>query len=80
MLARADSQSQPDARPELRVAFARYDEDGDGRINFGEFALLLAELGDELSHHEKLLAFDATDTNGDGVIDYAEFTSWWDDA
>jgi Ca2+-binding EF-hand superfamily protein len=69
----------PDSRPELRVVFARYDEDGDGRINFGEFAELLADLGDELSHPEKLLAFDATDRNGDGVIAYDEFVAWWDD-
>jgi Ca2+-binding EF-hand superfamily protein len=80
MLARPDTPSRPDSSAELRIAFTRYDEDGDGRINFGEFALLLAELGDELSHPEKLLAFDATDTNGDGVIDYDEFVAWWDDA
>ncbi|MBL8225818.1 MAG: EF-hand domain-containing protein [Chromatiales bacterium] len=80
MLARPDPRPQAEASPELRIAFARYDEDGDGRITFGEFVLLLAELGDELSHPEKLLAFDATDTNGDGVIDYDEFAAWWDDA
>lgn len=69
----------PTAPPALRVTFARYDEDGDGRINFGEFAEMLAELGDELSHPEKLLAFDATDRNGDGVIAYDEFIAWWTD-
>jgi calcium-binding protein CML len=74
------SRPAPTGDPEIRIAFARYDEDGDGRINFGEFAELLAELGDELSHPEKLLAFDATDTNGDGVIAFDEFAVWWDDA
>jgi calcium-binding protein CML len=65
---------------ELRIAFARFDADGDGRINFGEFADLMGELGDELSHPEKLLAFEATDANGDGWIAYEEFVAWWTDA
>ena len=74
------SQRPANSPTELQVIFARFDGDGDGRINFGEFADLLAEFGDELSHPEKLLAFEATDANGDGAIAYDEFVAWWTDA
>lgn len=64
----------------LREAFDRYDRDGDGSISVAEFAELLAELGEDLSREEQLLAFDATDRDEDGAIDFEEFAAWWTDS
>jgi Ca2+-binding EF-hand superfamily protein len=62
---------------ELRQSFDASDEDGDGWIADGEFALLLQALDHKLSYPECMLAFEATDRDGDGVISFEEFIQWW---
>jgi Ca2+-binding EF-hand superfamily protein len=71
------SKMRPGQLEELRDTFQEYDEDGDGRISFAEFAAMLEELDDELSRDEQLLAFEATDSDGDGAIGFDEFVAWW---
>jgi hypothetical protein len=57
----------------VTAQFARYDVDGDGFLDLGEFKLLLsdAELG--LSKKEMRAVMQEADANDDGVLEYTEF-------
>lgn len=61
----------------LRARYDGYDHDADGRLELGEFAQLLDELGAGYEPAQIKSAFESLDANGDGVIDFAEFSSWW---
>lgn len=62
---------------ELIQQFAAADRDNDGRIDFGEFRLLLEGLEAGMSIEEMQIGFGEVDANRDGLIDCREFTDWW---
>lgn len=61
----------------IRDNFDFTDTDGNGLIDFDEFATLLQVLSPESSVQQAAEAFSMIDTNSDGQIDYQEFISWW---
>ena len=65
------------AHRELIQEFAAADRDNDGRIDFGEFSLLLEGLEAGMSIEEMQIGFGEVDANRDGLIDCREFTDWW---
>jgi Ca2+-binding EF-hand superfamily protein len=70
-----DEQSLED----LRDSFEYNDRDGDGRIDLGEFASMLDELGAEVDANEARVGFTAIDSDRDGAIEFDEFVDWWND-
>lgn len=70
-----DEQSLED----LRDSFEYNDRDGDGKIDFGEFASMLDELGAEVDTGEARVGFTAIDSDRDGAIEFDEFVDWWSD-
>jgi Ca2+-binding EF-hand superfamily protein len=62
---------------ELRNTFLHYDEDGNGTIEFSEFAHLLTALGAEMDEDEMRMGFDIIDVDHDGHVDFSEFSAWW---
>ncbi len=61
----------------LRQQFDRFDRDGNGYIDEGEFGELIKSLGVTFPEEKKLVAFMAIDVNGNGRIDFGEFETWW---
>lgn len=55
--------------------FHSLDKDGDGRLCFDEFALLLSSLEPGTTANELVDIFNIVDTNKDRLVDEAEFTS-----
>lgn len=72
-----DSETDTDRQQQLEELFGRYDKDGSGRIDRGEFGALIVELGAGLTEAETDRAFADLDRDGDGAIDFAEFSRWW---
>lgn len=66
------------AQKELKDIFAHFDGDKNGRIDRGEFKLLIDALGAGASDEELDIGFDIIDTDNTGTIDFAEFSAWWD--
>jgi acetyl-CoA synthetase len=64
-------------RVELRESFALIDKDRDGRIDYDEFAKLLASLKSGLTEPEMRGGFAILDTDHDGAIAFDEFAAWW---
>lgn len=62
---------------ELESLFDLNDSDGNGRIDFGEFCQLLANLGADMSREELEIGFSDIDANASGEIDFDEFSDWW---
>lgn len=62
---------------EIEELFEQNDTDGNGEIDFAEFAALVAELDEPQSQEALALGFREIDTNHDGRIDLAEFLDWW---
>lgn len=62
---------------EVRSAFDRYDEDGNGVIDLVEFRHLLADLGDTRQPADIEADFDTLDRDEDGLLSYFEFAQWW---
>jgi Ca2+-binding EF-hand superfamily protein len=76
--------SRPGSRPltsdELADAeeqFDACDANGDQRIDFAEYSLLLDHLGVEMPPAQRRNRFNAIDTDRDGAIDRREFLAWW---
>jgi len=57
--------------------FDEFDADGDQRIDFTEFSLLLDNLGAEVPLAQRRNRFNAIDSDHDGAIDRREFLEWW---
>ena len=62
---------------ELREDLEFNDGDNDGRIQFAEFAELMALLEADMDQHDCRLGFREIDTDGDGAIEFDEFVAWW---
>lgn len=62
---------------ELQEIFAHFDEDGDGRIDRGEFARLVEALGADAPETELDMGFSSIDANNTGQIEFNEFSTWW---
>jgi Ca2+-binding EF-hand superfamily protein len=67
----------PSAQRELIQEFAAADRDNDGRIDFGEFRLLLEGLEAAMTIEEMQIGFGEVDADHDGLIDCREFVDWW---
>ena len=64
-------------RAELREDFEYFDDDGDGLMQFSEFAGFLDGLGAEMSAEECRVGFAEIDSDHDGAIQFEEFLNWW---
>ena len=64
---------------DLRESFDYNDRDGDGKIDFAEFASMLDELDAEIDTDEARVGFTAIDSDRDGAIEFDEFIDWWND-
>jgi len=64
-------------REELREAFAFIDSDRDNRIDYAEFAKLLASLKSSMTEHECRHGFDVIDGDRDGSVTFDEFAAWF---
>jgi Ca2+-binding EF-hand superfamily protein len=62
---------------ELRDSFRGCDADGDGYLEYREFAVLLENLGADMSQQEIRIGFQAIDTDDDQLIEFSEFADWW---
>lgn len=62
---------------ELQETFAYFDEDGNGRIDRGEFKRLMEALGADMPDDEVEVGFDSIDSDDDGAIEFDEFAVWW---
>lgn len=64
-------------RDELEQAFARFDSDGNGKIDRKEFNELLDAMGSSMSLKDRAIGFTLIDKDGDGMIDHEELAAWW---
>lgn len=62
---------------ELQEIFAHFDENGDGRIDRGEFSRLVEALGADAPETELDMGFNSIDANKTGQIEFNEFSAWW---
>ncbi|OQR89162.1 hypothetical protein THRCLA_09889 [Thraustotheca clavata] len=62
---------------DIRVVFARFDEDNSGSINAGELKRLLMALGQSVDDNQLQKILSIIDISGDGVISLEELTTWW---
>ena len=62
---------------ELRETFDLNDRNGDGVLDFDEFAALMLELDPAMVRHEARIGFDEVDADRDGAIGFDEFVGWW---
>ena len=60
-----------------RVMFDKFDKDGSGTIDAGEFKFLVYDLGYFLNDTELKTGLQQIDSNGNGSIEYDEFKRWW---
>ncbi len=65
-------------RHDLTQAFARFDADGSGTIEKGEFNQLLTELGSDMSEQDREIGFALIDKDEDGKITCDELAAWWE--
>jgi len=62
---------------ELREDFDYIDSNGDGRIEYAEFAQLLLTLKAGMTERDCRSGFEEIDTDRDGAIAFDEFVAWW---
>ena len=70
-------QTTDDRIEEIEELFEQNDTDGNGEIDFAEFAALMSDLDEPQTGEALALGFREIDTNHDGRIDLAEFLAWW---
>ncbi len=63
----------------IRAIFDLYDRDGDGRLDFQEFALVMRSMDPMLTDGEARIAFHGIDSDRNGSIGFPEFLKWWKD-
>lgn len=68
---------EKDGGVSIEAVFARYDKDRSGDIDSSELALVLEELGVDVTEERLTQAFETLDANGDGIISFEEFATWW---
>ena len=61
---------------EIEETFDRFDENGDRRIAFEEFAKFMLKMDHTTSAQSLRACFDAIDTDRDGQVNFAEFRAW----
>lgn len=66
----------PERIEELSEDFAAVDEDQDGRIDYGEFTILMDNLDGNMTDAVLRIGFGEIDTDRDGRISLAEFVAW----
>mmetsp|Transcript_16531 Transcript_16531/g.37231 ORF Transcript_16531/g.37231 Transcript_16531/m.37231 type:complete len:372 (+) Transcript_16531:81-1196(+) len=59
-------------KQELKAKFRRFDKNGDNKLDFNEFCVLMQGLDTRTAH--KL--FDKVDSTGDGTVDFDEFVDY----
>ena len=64
---------------DLKAEFDRFDEDGNGAIDYLEFCHLMDVLDPGMDEDALKLGFELIDINGSGTIQFSEFTAWWND-
>jgi calmodulin len=62
---------------EIEELFENNDTDGNGDIDFDEFAELMRDLDEDLPRSALEVGFREIDTNKDGRINFGEFLAWW---
>jgi len=62
---------------EIEELFEQNDTDGNGDIDFAEFASLMRDLDERMSEQTLQIGFREIDVNKDGRINLAEFLEWW---
>lgn len=62
---------------EIEELFEQNDTDGNGDIDFTEFARLIGDLDPQMPHAALEIGFREIDTNKDGRINFDEFLEWW---
>mmetsp|Transcript_35081 Transcript_35081/g.40012 ORF Transcript_35081/g.40012 Transcript_35081/m.40012 type:complete len:264 (-) Transcript_35081:118-909(-) len=62
---------------DLLKNFKKYDVNSNGSLETKEFALLVFDLGVDVTYHELEACFNAIDKNDDECISYDEFQEWW---
>ena len=73
----AGSHSEVDGGVSIEKVFQKYDRDSSGTIDSAELAVVLTDLGIEVTEEHLSEAFKELDENGDGVISFDEFSKWW---
>lgn len=73
----AGTHLEEDKGVSIEAAFAKYDRDGSGDIDSSEIALMLSDLGVQVTEERIRQAIDTLDINGDGKISFEEFGKWW---
>jgi len=63
-------------KDEVEETFDRFDQDGDGRVSFQEFAGVMLEIDHDEARQALRIIFDAIDQDADGCVSFAEFHQW----
>jgi len=66
----------PERIEELREDFEAVDGDQDGRIDYGEFSVLMDSLDPDMTDAVLRIGFGEIDTDHDGRISLTEFVAW----
>lgn len=72
-----ENASSLDLKTLLNEAFAYFDEDNDGHIDFEQMVLLFSDLGEDATHSEIQDFFDYVDENHDGLITFDQLYTWF---
>ena len=62
---------------QMRTFFNNFDSDGNGDLDFPEFAELIKSLGINLDIEQLETGFTKIDTDNNKVINFEEFMAWW---